>query len=89
MTKRWKKQKTLAQLFSRQFCEINQNTIFEECLWAAATTTRFCGKVPPAIVPQTIVFAFQINFAYHSENYDFMKFHYDSTNLWLWPLSLI
>ena len=38
--------KALAQVFSREFCEIYHNTNFEECLRRAAMTTRFYGGEP-------------------------------------------
>ena len=41
-----KKRKTLAQMFSPEFCGIYQNTNFEECQQKAAMTNRFYGGVP-------------------------------------------
>ena len=45
------KKETLAQVFSREFCEIPKKTFFTEHLWATASEIRarlpmsFCGDV--------------------------------------------
>ena len=83
MTKWERKERLSYRGFLLSFAKFIRTLIlgnaYERLLWGSSSEAKFHYGL-------CISFAFQIDFAYHSETYDLMKFYYDSTNFWFWFL---